>query len=69
MKHAITVKKGKGGDLRRDCGVVAPVSKSLHSPAGRLDSPAGRLDSPASRFEGRAVRTKESGSLLTTTVY
>lgn len=62
MKHAITVKKGKGGDLRRDCGIVAPVSKSLHSPAGRLDS-------PASRFEGRAVRTKESGSLLTTTVY
>lgn len=51
------------GEGRRPAeGLPWPVSKSLHSPAGRLDS-------PASRFEGRAVRTKESGSLLTTTVY
>lgn len=55
MRHAITVKKEKGGDLRRDCGVVASVSKPLHS--------------PASRFDQRAVRTKESGTWLTTTVY
>lgn len=39
-----------------DCGVVAlPVSRPLHS--------------PASRFDGRAVRTKESGTWLTATVY
>lgn len=60
MKLMITVKKEKGGDLGCGWGTVV---------LWRCRCPGLCAVSPASRFDGRAVRTKESGTWLTASVY